>query len=299
MYGPEERYASLEPPTSPQLGSPSAGPMTAARKVDRVFTTPLVLSLLLTLLTLPSRADAQAADHPQETSAPAADEASRPVDLAARARELRQWVDAFTHWKEGRDEQRVRPVIRDIGPKPDPPEWLADDCRDLLQEDTGLWAQACQLLTEWQDDEETAQIRAEIAEDRAQGEAPTKTSWWQHVHLDALWPMTQVGSNVYGMVGTHVTVDVAGRFQVFIAPGAMLLSVPAPDGRREWKVATDWGVAYRLTDFTLPGAHRPASLHANFVTAWIVSDPSSLVANRIALAGFSITFRRRPPPEGH
>ena len=155
-----------------------------------------------------------------------------------------------------------------------------------------MWADACRLLIDWKDDELTARIRRQITESRAQREAPTKSIWWQRVHVDALWPMTQWGSNVYGVVGTHVTVEVAGRFQVFVAPGAMLLNVPGEGGRRDWNMATDWGVAYRLVDFKFPGTERHTQLHANLVTAWVFSGSTSLAASRINLVGFSFTFKQ-------
>ncbi len=248
------------------------------------------LCLLLVLMRAPL-AQAQTKQAPQESPPDAAWDAAA---LEARAQALQQWVDAYTRWTTRLEERRLLGAQAKVDPKPDPPEWLSEDCRMVAVDETGLWADACRLLADWKDDALTAQIRQDIAEARQQREAPTNTRWWQHVHLDALWPMTQSGSRVYGIVGTHATVDVAGRLEVFIAPGAMVLTVPTGRGTRDWKVATDWGVTYRLADFTFPGSHRQGSLHLNLVTAWIFGGPSNVVPSNISLAGFSFTFKKSP-----
>jgi hypothetical protein len=263
-------------------------PMMEGPGRDFLIRTITALSVCLLAFAI-ATAGVEAAQDPQPRVAPApADQA----ELDARAQTLKQWVDDFTRWKRLRDEKGTDRNARQLPPKPEPPAWLSDDCRDVAVDDTGVWADACRLLTDWKDDELTARIRRQITDSRAQREAPTKSIWWQRVHVDALWPMTQWGSSVYGIVGTHVTVEVAGRFQVFVAPGAMLLNVPGEGGRRDWKMATDWGVAYRLLDFKFPGTERHTQLHANLVTAWVFSGSTSLAASRINLVGFSFTFKQ-------
>lgn len=258
---------------------------------DRLVQSPLVRTTIVCafcLLAIPTQSVALGAsqDEPAGTPAP---------DLVEREQELKRWVADYSRWKQD-DERTTRRAPRRIRPKPTPPEWLIEDCRDYPIDGKGPWADACRLLVDWNDDAGTAEIRRQIAEARAQKEAPTKSRWWEHVHLDTLWPMTQWGSSVYGIVGTHATVEIAGRFQVFIAPGAMLLNLPGERGTREWKLATDWGVAYRLTNFRLPGVSRQTQLHVNLVTAVVFSGPSNLVSNRINLAGFSFTFKPDPAP---
>ena len=218
------------------------------------------------------------------------------AELDARARALKQWIDDYARWKRSRDEPGLGRNPPKIRPRPEPPEWLFTECTDIAIDDTGPLADACRLLTDWKDDALTAQLRREITESRAQKEAPTKSIWWQRVHADLLWPMTQWGASVYGIVGTHVAVEVAGRLEVFVAPGAMLMNVRGERGGRDWKVATDWGIAYRLADFRVPGTRRHAQIHVNLVTAWVFADPKSLVSNRINLAGFSFTFKQPAPP---
>ena len=272
--------------------------MIEGHKRDRLVRTAIALSVWLLALAIPSQA--QPLERPQDSQPPqATPHLPDQAELVARARALTQWVDDYNRWKRARDERDEKGLAsspREVRRKPDPPEWLFEDCRDVIFSDKGLWADACRLLTDWKDDALTAQIRRQITESRAQREAPTKTMWWHHVHLDTLWPMTQWGASVYGIVGTHATVDVAGRFQVFVTPGMMLLNVAGERGARDWRVATDWGVAYRLLDFKFPGAQHRAQLHVNLVTAWVFSGPNSLVAKRINLAGFSFTFKPPPAP---
>src|SRR4029453_7772869 len=80
----------------------------------------------------------------------------------------------------------------------------------------------------------------------AQKEAPANTVWWRHVHLDGLWSPTQPNIAAVGLFGMHLTVEVQGRMQVFVAPGILLVSVPTVYGTRDVKAATDWGITYRL-----------------------------------------------------
>ena len=104
--------------------------------------------------------------------------------------------------------------------------------------------------------------------------------------------MTQWGSPVYGVVGMHATMDIAGRFQMFVAPGVILMNLPSVDGTREWQPATDWGFAYRLFDFKFPGSKRRGSLHVNIAKAWVLTGPSNMFKSTVDLAGFSITPKK-------
>jgi len=112
--------------------------------------------------------------------------------------------------------------------------------------------------------------------------------------MDLLWPALQYQNSIYGVIGMHVATKVAGRWQVFTAPGALLLNLPTRNGARAWKVATNYGIGYRLFDFTFPGG-RPAELHVNMAKTWIVSDSSDLITGRsIDVVGFSVTFKKQP-----
>jgi hypothetical protein len=200
---------------------------------------------------------------------------------------------AYTEWKEWIDKWRGKSEPgffgpRDRKPKPDPPAWLFDYCR-FSPVAEGDFAVGCRLLTDWRDDYATAVIKKRILEERARREAPTKTKWWNHIHVDTLWLTPQFPAS-YGIIGIHATLKVAGRLQLFVAPGAMLLTMPAPDGTREWKPATDLGFSYRLYDFKFPGHQRTATLHLNLAKAWVVGKQGSLVDTSIDLAGLSFSF---------
>jgi len=215
-----------------------------------------------------------------------------------RQRDLKQWVDEFEKWKRWNEQWRSTRqqgwlTTRPRQERPDPPPWLADDCRSIFLDDEGLLPSACRLLAEWNEDATAVRMRGQVAAARAQQEAPTKTVWWEHVHLDALWPMAQTGNSVFGVLGVHATVDIAGRFQVFVAPGAILLSLPNGPDSRELRPAMDWGIAYRCVDFTFPGIERRASLHINLARAWVMSGPTSIVRANVDLVGFSLTFKKR------
>ena len=74
----------------------------------------------------------------------------------------------------------------------------------------------------------------------------------------------------------------------------MLMRVPGPTGVDQWKPATDWGLSFRLADFTIPATRRPATLHMNLARVWLLGsmeDVSGTQSN-MYLAGFSLTFRK-------
>ena len=110
--------------------------------------------------------------------------------------------------------------------------------------------------------------------------------------MEALWAAMQSGSNPYGLFGMHVTTTVKGRFQIFIAPGVMMLNVPTSDGRRQWKPAANYGMAYSLFDFTFPGK-RPAQLHVNLAKAWLLSSGPMVTSDSGDFVGLSITFKKK------
>jgi hypothetical protein len=86
---------------------------------------------------------------------------------------------------------------------------------------------------------------------------------------------------------------VKGRFQVFVAPGAMLLNVPTVDGSRAWRLATNYGIAYRLGQFTIPGSSRQAYLHLNIAKAWLLSAGPTVPTSSTDFVGLSVTFKKR------
>jgi hypothetical protein len=214
-----------------------------------------------------------------------------------RVAELKDWMSEYEKWSHWIETWRNRPErswggYRERRPRPDPPAWLIDDCA-LIVEPSGLLAQACKMLEDWRTDYSTALLTEQKMKSQAQMEAPERTSWWEHIHLDVLWPMMQSGSSAYGVIGVHATFDVTKRFQMFAAPGAILVNLPAGGKSRDWQPAADWGVAYRISDFTLPGTRRPARLHLNFAKAWIIAGDAGYKTS-INLAGFSLTFRKTP-----
>ena len=220
------------------------------------------------------------------------------IDWSQRLAEAKHWVADFAAWQRWDAEWHNTPEpgvfhARPRRKRPDPPAWLAAECADGSTAQDPLGA-ACRSFIEWQDDAVVAQLRRQTATTRAQKEAPTKSLWWEHIHLDGLWPMAQWNSGVIGVLGMHATVDMVGRLQVFVAPGAIVLNLPNGRGSREWKPATDWGIAYRIVDFTFPGSGRRASLHLNLAKAWVLNDAAGAFPGTVDLAGFSLTFKKTP-----
>ncbi len=217
-------------------------------------------------------------------------------DSAARRAELDKWVRDFTKWKNWADTwgNRREPGwfsgARSRRPRPDPPLWLFDEC-DGLAANGGASEDACELLADWMGTPGVTPPPATISKAT---EDDDKITWWEHVHLDAGWPSIQSSLSLYGVLGMHATTTVKGRFQVFIAPGAMLLNVPTRDGGRAWKIATNYGIAYFLGRFTFPGTARQARLHLNIAKAWLLSAGPDVPTQSTDFVGLSITFSKTP-----
>ena len=256
-----------------------------------VSTDPACVARVLLMLVVCTMGIAQPVSAQESRSSP---------DAAQRTREVERWVRDYQKWQEWRHQWLKTGSIGldKRKPQPQPPAWLAGECRDNPPTAGALLADACDLLVELNMDYVAGDLRYQVAKARADREAPKKSSWWEHVHFDAGWPMMRSDSSVLGVVGAHATVEIEGRFQVFVTPGVMILSVPTARGVREWKPATDWGFAYRLFDFHLPLSRRPASLHVNFVRAWILgnvgTDTTDTFNSHMDLAGFSVTFKKPP-----
>jgi hypothetical protein len=218
-------------------------------------------------------------------------------DAARRQDELQQWINDFSEWKAwmarwgNRREPGWFSDSRERRQRPVPPEWLFERC-GYLEEDIGTTAEACTLLAEWRADYATTQATTARVALSSNREDEHKTIWWEHVHLDVGWPAMQSGVSLYGVVGMHATTNVAGRLEIFVAPGAMLLNVPTRNGARAWKLATNYGIAYRLGQFSIPG-NRRALLHVNLAKAWLLSAGPDVATRSTDFVGFSITFNKR------
>ena len=211
---------------------------------------------------------------------------------------LARWTHDYAEWRAWYVKWRNRPEpgwlsLRERRQAPDPPAWLAAACATRF-EPGGAMGDACADWHEWTARGEAASATAaQQAQARRQMEAPDKTKWFERLHADALWPMTQAGSSAIGIVGAHATVHVTNRFQVFLTPGVMMMRVPALTGGTTWSAATDWGVSYRLFDFRIPGARRASALHFNMVRVWMLGGNGLQNPGEMYLAGFSMSFKRR------
>lgn len=204
------------------------------------------------------------------------------------------WVAEYDAWEQWIVEwaNHNEPGLfhaRERRPKPAPPEWLVDAC-DATMLDEAWLDRACVRVERWRDDFATTRARY-TATGRA--ERPKKSLWWQHVHLDTLWPILSDRGSSIGVVGTHITTEIHGRLQVFVGPGFMLINMPGAHGRA-WTPAADWGVAYRLRAFRFPATRSTAVAHLNLAKAWIWRSDSA-ADGTVDLVGLSLTFLRDTP----
>lgn len=219
---------------------------------------------------------------------------------AQRRLELQQWTRDYKEWKEWFARWYNRPEpgwwsAHGRQPRPEPPAWLPGVCGSIIDADEML-AEGCRLWRESERGDVAVLLEQQIAQTRTQSEAPQRSVWWQHIHVDALWPITQTGTGAFGVAGAHVTIPVTHRIQVFAAPGIILMRVPSNDARQSWSAATDWGFSYRMFNFRMPGLTRLSTLHFNIARVWFFSTDGLPLSRSVYLAGFSATFNPRPGP---
>jgi hypothetical protein len=210
--------------------------------------------------------------------------------LAAWTHDFAQWQAAFERWRHPKEPPREFLSWNEFlehHPKPQPPSWLGAVC-PLLEEDA-QFANPCARLADWRDDPFLTKSRHATAAALQQQEAPKNSVWWRNLHLDGLWSTTQSNVAALGLFGTHLTVSVEGRLQVFVTPGILLVSVPTFYGSRVLSPATDWGLTYRLFNVGR------STVHFNLVQAWMLGGGAEQIAGtHLTLAGFSLTRRPRP-----
>jgi len=208
--------------------------------------------------------------------------------LEVWTREFAEWQKTFERWRHTKvpKAQVPWPEFLERHPKPEPPSWLGGVCP--LLDDDEEFATSCTLLADWRDDPFLTRERHTAATALQQKEAPKNDVWWRNLHLDGLWSTTQSNVAALGLFGTHLTVSVEGRLQVFVAPGVLLVSVPTFYGSRVLSPATDWGMTYRLFNVGR------GTVHFNLVHAWMLGGGAEqLVGTHQTLAGFSLTRRSR------
>src|SRR5262245_40250719 len=141
------------------------------------------------------------------------------LDGASWTRQLDQarlWIDDYEKWKRSdadwnkRRQQGWLFGSKERRPRPDPPEWLGAECADVIFPDDDLMSDACRLWSDWRDGELIAGTRHTAAAAVAQKESPTRTMWWEHVHFDALWLMTEWRGGVFSVIVMCETVGVVG-----------------------------------------------------------------------------------------
>ena len=225
----------------------------------------------------------------------AADEPS-----ADRMRAVERWTRDYDKWRAWHERWRNTREpgwfsTRTRQEPPVPPDGLAASCAFVAGDENEDWlAEGCRAWRQWVENDDTANLLAQqLAQVRSSHEAPRHTLWWERVHLDALWMMTQSGSSAFGIAGTHATVHVTDRFQVFMAPGLILMRLPVLDGRQTWSAATDWGFSFRLFNFKVPAMDRPSTVHFNIARVWVLGNAGQPVRGELYLAGLSLTFKQR------
>jgi hypothetical protein len=220
---------------------------------------------------------------------------------AERVRAVERWSRDFQAWREWHERWRNTrepgwfSSTRPRREPPVPPDWLGDRCALLATGDDEDWlAEGCRAWRQWEEDDPAADVLAQqVTQVRSRQEAPRHTLWWERVHLDALWVMTQSGASASGIAGTHATFQLTDRVQVFTAPGLMLMRLPALDGVQTWSAATDWGFSFRLFRVALPVMDRPGTVHFNIARVWLLGNAGRPAPGELYLAGLSLTFKQR------
>ena len=256
----------------------------------------LAIAMLVVVSALAaSAAPVRAQEHAQ---VPAPSIEQRSDELSKWLKEYREWEKWFELWGNRVARNGNGFEIWERKKRPEPPDWLAEVCRDEVMVDDQL-ASACHILRTW-DDQPTQIIQRRGSPVATSGgkaaDTVVKSSFFQRVHLTGLWARAQYpGTPVYGIVGMQIAVLEIGRFTL-PATGVMLVMVPDGRGGHDWKPATTLGSGYRLFDFIPPIHKKPFSLHLNLARTHIHGlHDERIISGRanINFVGFSVSGRRR------
>ena len=230
---------------------------------------------------------------------PMARAAAQAVDPYDRA-ELARWIRAFEKWDKW-DQQWLNTLeparhggYLDRKTMPLPPAWLDSTCVALIEADP-LLEKGCALLRQSHETLAQTYLRRHRQAAIDAHEKPTHTNFLEHVHFDSGWIMPQSNARAFAPVGTHVSVMVGDRFELFLLPGVLFVRAPsAASGNMEWFAAYDYGFGVRLAKFQIPGVGQPMVLHFNVARAWIAETTAAgRMPYTIDLVGFSLTFKSR------
>jgi len=122
-----------------------------------------------------------------------------------------------------------------------------------------------------------------IKERMEKEKGPSKSRFFNKIHVDGLWVPGQTDAKFLGVVGTHVTVIEMGRVHLFGPPGVMVLRA---DGKI--RTALTWGFSLYMTQFRIPGTQRELALFGDFARAWTFGD----YRTGMDLVGLSVAWRR-------
>jgi hypothetical protein len=125
--------------------------------------------------------------------------------------------------------------------------------------------------------------RQTLKERMEKEKGPSKSRFFNKIHVDGLWVPGQTDAKFLGVVGTHVTVIEMGRVHLFGPPGVMVLRA---DGKI--RTALTWGFSLYMTQFRIPGTTRELALFGDFARAWTFGD----YRTGMDLVGMSVAWRR-------
>lgn len=217
---------------------------------------------------------------------------ARYDELGEWLREYRQWEAWMVKWGNRVAYNAAGGIIKNRPARPDPPEWLWQDCAAALDAE-GRLAEACRILEHWDGLSQLIVTRKDLGGLTAT-DTVVKSSFLQRVHLTGGWVPAQLPApKIYLAVGMQVGVVEIGR-ATLPAVGMGVMAMANGDGGYDWKPATIVGIGYRIASFPFPGVRREAGLHINVARITIHGvrnlpvgvDPSQ------TFVGFSLTFKK-------
>ena len=166
-------------------------------------------------------------------------------------------------------------------------------CSELSEEERRK-TERCKTEEERREDEQKKK-----AEQIADKEKPTKTSFWRRVHLDlpAIRAENQQRYVCCSAVGIHLTVAEIKRLNFYGPPGVVLVRQRVGPDKWQWRAGYSWGLGYFLGRAKLPLMDRPARLYFNFTKVWTSQPATATVgitpaSSGVSMAGLSMVFAK-------
>ncbi len=215
------------------------------------------------------------------------------------------WVQNEEAWKARRkvtgNYVMFRGIYYRVYQRPEPPAWLVARC-NLMVASKGPIEEMCEVYKDYLRYDWVSNIEGPVAQivytritasKAKNGEGwGVRTFLLKNVHLDGMWTNSSNSKlRFYGVVGTHLTLAHVNRFDIWGAPGLILMILP----NGQVRLMSTMGVDIFLGQVKVPFLDGERAIYLTFAKVYNAGDQLKVFHNRDVgktMVGLSVTWVR-------